>query len=421
MNKLTQKFLAVSLLALAGCEGEANSGRLVGFIVDGQTGQRLNFFKAESDKNNLGADGDSKSQVYAIVDGEFRRAEPCGRGDLNSKNGIEADGCYQIKNIPEGMTIPIFAQAEGYERFVGEYTYSELNSDIEHSQEVANIRLFPKNFAVDYRFNVSFNNQPVPKAQIICQYLPTSSNTLQIAGDFLNPVNTGTTSITATSGDDGVAVIQGTQLVNGASYHCEAVLSQSMDGRTLAGQDNIVAGVTQPERIVSLSASGATDTFLYAVRSNADDSNALLGADGKLVINFNRPVELIPGTGNCRVATSFISSPTGTTGSLIVSSDVPGSDTSENVTVETSPDGLTMTIGFRAQDSFQSDDRGTTVSFSGIYVRPRGSTGRQIRYIGGAGTCPEVEGYTPSTLSSQRLTFLNGGFTTAQPGTIRLF
>ncbi|WP_375767583.1 hypothetical protein NR798_38805 [Archangium gephyra] len=419
MNKLTQKFLAVSLLALAGCEGEANSGRLVGFIVDGQTGQRLNFFKAESDKNNLGDDGDSQSQVYAIIDGEFRRAEPCGRGDLNGKNGIEADGCFQIKDIPEGMTVPVFAQAPGYERFIGEYTYALMDLDVEHAQKVANIRLFPKGFAVDYRFNVSFNNQPVPNAQVICQYMPTTGNTLQVSGTFMDPVNTGTAAITATSNADGVASIPGAQLVNGATYRCEAVLSQSMDGVTLSGQGNITAGVTQSEQRMSLSTSGSTDTLLYAVRSNADDTTKLMGADGKLMVTFNRPVEIVAGTADCQYATAAIYYPDsdGVTGAIYPTP--AGSTTngvSESVTAEVSADGLTLTLGFKAERPFEADDRGTYVSFSGIIVRPRGSmSSSDIRAIGGVGACPAVAGYSVGDVANLR----TGGFD--QNNTIQLF
>ena len=423
MNKLTQKFLAVSLLALAGCEGEANSGRLVGFIVDGQTGQRLNFFKAESDKNNLGDDGDSKSQVYAIIDGEFRRAEPCGRGDLNSKNGIEADGCYQIKDIPEGMTIPIFAQAEGYERFVGEYTYSEINSDIEHSQQVANIRLFPKGFSVDYRFNVSFNNAPVPNAQVICQYMPTTGNTLQVSGNFLAPVTTGTTAISVTSNADGVAVIPGAQLVNGAAYRCEAVMSQTLDGRTLSGQGTIMAGVTQADQRMLMTTTSTTDDLLYALRSNADDSTRLMGANGKLIITFNRAVEIVPGTADCQVASSFLTDTDndGRTGRLItdVRNNPPTtySSASESVSADVSTDGLTLTIGFKTEPGFEfdPDDRNTYITFSGIIVRPRGATdSTQVRYIGSAAGCPAVSGYSYSELMNLRL-----GST--QPEYIQLF
>jgi hypothetical protein len=419
MNKLTQKFLAVSLLALAGCEGEANSGRLVGFIVDGQTGQRLNFFKAANDKNNLDADGDSQSQVYAIIDGEFRRAQPCGRGDLNDKNGIEADGCFQINGIPEGMTIPIFAQAPNYERFVSEYTYAEINSDVEHAQKVQNIRLFPKGFSVNYRFNVSYNNQPVPNAQVICQYSPIDGNSLQVSGNFLPPVNTGTTTITATSNTEGVAEIAGAQLVNGASYRCEAVMSQSMDGLTLSGQGNITAGVTQSEQRMVLSTSGSTDTLLYAVRSSADDNTKLVGADGKLVITFNRPVEIVPGTADCQYAVATIAYPDsdGLTGSIYPTP--AGSTTngvSESVNADVSTDGLTLTLGFKTETPFDADDRGTYVTFSGVIVRPRGSTASsQLRAIGGVGACPAVSGYSVGDVVNLR----TGGF--EQNNTIQLF
>lgn len=417
MNKLTQKFLAVSLLALAGCEGEANSGRLVGFIVDGQTGQRLNFFKAESDKNNLGEDGDSQSQVYAVIDGEFRRAKPCGRGDLNDKNGIEADGCFQIDNIPEGMSFPIFAQAPGYERFIGEYTYALMDMDVEHAQAVGNIRLFPKGFSVDYRFNVSFNNQPVPNAQVFCQYTPTTNNTLQVSGSFLAPTTTGTTTISATSDAEGVALIPGAQLVNGASYRCEAVMSQALDGRTLAGQGTITAGVSQSEQRMAMSTTSSTDELFYAVRSNVDDSTKLLGTDGKLIVTFNRPVEIVPGTADCQTASASVYYPDsdGIQGQLNVHSG--GNSVSEQVSAEVSADGLTLTVGYRAEIAFDQDDRGTYISFSGIILRPRGVTNtNELRAVGGvAAACPAIAGYNVEDVANLRT---GGG---DQNDTIQLF
>lgn len=426
MNKLTQKMLVVSVLALAGCEREADSGRLVGFIVDGQTGQRMNFFQADGKKNNLDDDSDSQSQVYAVIDGELRRAEPCGSGDSTDENGIEADGCYQIDGIPEGMVVPIFAQAPGYERFVGEFEYPMLDEDQERAQYVGNIRLFPKGFATDYRFNVAFNNQPVAKAQVLCQFLSTSGNSLQVTGNFdtfLSPTNTGTTTISATSGDDGVAVIPGAQLVNGGSYHCEAVLGEPVDGRTLAGQSNIVAGVSQADQRLALSADSAADTLLYAVRSNVDNSDVLLGGNGKLIVTFNRPVEIVPGTEDCQIAsaTVFDTDGDGRTGQLITDvRNAPGapSTTSESVTAAISGDGLTLTLGFKVEPGFEfdPDDRGTAISFNGVVLRPRNSADlAQVRTIGAVGACPAVVGFTTAAVKSLR----TGG--AGQSNTIRLF
>ncbi|QRK13096.1 hypothetical protein JQX13_25565 [Archangium violaceum] len=419
MRELTQKFLVASLLALAGCEHEANSGRLVGFIVDGQTGQRLNFFQADGKKNNVDDDKNSQSQVYAVIDGEFRRAEPCGSGDLTEENAIEADGCYQINGIPEGMIVPIFAQAPGYERFVGEFEYPMLAKDQEYAQYVGNIRLFPKGYTTDYRFNVDFNGQPVAKAQVICQYLNDAGSSLGVSGDFtgfLTPKNTGTTTVSATSGDDGVAVIPGAQLVNGATYNCHAVLNQSLDGRTLSGQSFIVAGVNQTEQSLSLSAVGSLDSLLYAVRSNVDDGAKLLGADGKLVVTFNRPVEIVPGTADCQIASASIVYPDSDTIQGSINGNTPDNAVSEQVTAEVSGDGLTLTVGFRAEIAFDPDDRGTYVSFSGIVVRPRGITdSRQVRAIGAATSCPAVAGYDVMDLQNLRV---GGGY---QSNTIQLF
>ncbi|MFL5352168.1 hypothetical protein [Archangium sp.] len=416
MNKLTQKFLVVSMLAFAGCEHEANSGRLVGFIVDGQTGQRMNFFKADGSKNNLDDDKDSKNQVYAVIDGEFRRAVPCGSGDANDDNGIEADGCYQIDGIPEGMEIPLFAQADGYERFVGQLEYPILDSDQEHAQYVGNIRLFPKGYTTDYRFAVSFNNQPVAKAQVICQYLATNGNTLQTQGDFLEPVNTGTTTVTATAGDDGVAIIPGAQLVNGATYKCEGVLNHALDGQTLSGQGYIVAGVNQPEQSMSLSADDSIDYLLYAVRSNMDDDTKLMGANGKLVITFNRPVEIVPGTVDCQTASASISYPDSDTTQGKLNGYIADNNASEQVTTEISPDGLTLSVGYKAEIAFDPDDKGTIVYFSGIVLRPRGSTdSREARAIGGVGTCPAISGFRVWDMVNLRL---GGDY---QPDYVRLY
>lgn len=422
MNKLTQKFLVVSLLGLSSCYGEAQSGRLVGFIVDGQSGQRLNFFKDDGAKHNIGDDGESTSQVYAIIDGEFRRAKPCGRGDLTANNAIVADGCYQIDGIPEGMTIPIFAESPNYERFIGEYTYSTLDTDIERSQEVANIRLFPKGYAVDYHFNLTYANQPVADAKVICQYQQDSDNTLQVQGDFLWPRNTGSAAVTATSNAEGVATIPGSALVNGAFYYCEAVLSQTVETRTLAGQTSFTAGVSQAEQRLALSATGATDTVLYAVRSNADDTSTLFGVNGKLVVTFNRPVEIVAGTADCQVATATTSDvdADGRTGRIItdVRNNPPTtySTTSESVTADISADGYTLTLGFKVEPGFEfdPDDRGTSVTFGGIVLRPRGTTDANARYIGALGSCPAVANFSTAQVKNLRTP-------TFQNATIKLF
>jgi hypothetical protein len=256
----------------------------------------------------------------------------------------------------------------------------------------------------------------VPNAQVFCQYTPTTANTLQVSGSFLEPVTTGTTTVTATTNADGVAAIPGAQLVNGATYRCESVMSQSMDGVTLSGQGNFTAGVSQAEQRMALTTSGSTDTLLYAVRSNADDTTKLMGADGKLMITFNRPVEIVPGTADCQVATAAVYYPDSDTIQGRLNGNTAGNGTSEQVSAELSADGLTLTVGYRAEIAFDADDHGTYISFSGIVLRPRGSSSSSdIRAIGGTGACPAVTGYSVGDVANLR----TGG--SDQNNTIQLF
>ncbi|MFY0528995.1 hypothetical protein ACN28I_39505 [Archangium gephyra] len=84
--------------------------------------------------------------------------------------------------------------------------------------------------------------------------------------------------------------------------------------------------------------------------------------------------------------------------------------------MESSADGLTLTLGFNSRLAFDPDDRGTYISFSGIVVRPRGATDTtNLRAIGGVGACPAINGYYVSDLRNLRM----GG--SDQTGTIQLF
>ncbi|XXF76793.1 hypothetical protein P2318_27605 [Myxococcaceae bacterium GXIMD 01537] len=389
--KFKKSLAALSLFTLASCSGDMSEGRLVGFVVDGQTGQRVNLFKADEAKQNVEDDAESKSQVYAVIDGEFRRAKPCGEGDLTQENAIEADGCFQIDGIPLGMEIPVFAKAPGYERFIGRYTYQLHDEDTKGYQRIANIRMFPVGFAVDYKFQVNFQGRPVPGVNVVCQYRQSQANNLAVDGIFLQPENSGSTGVSAQTGADGVAVIPGAQLVNGANYHCEAVANQQVDGRVLSGERDIVAGVAQAEQRMALTANGSLDNGLYAVNSNADNPAELLGANGKLIISFNKPVQLLPRVVDCHNASLFTSDydADGNTGSM--PANIPGNNASETVLTELSADGLTLTLTPRFERALDADDRGTSIGFSGVYVQPRNATdGAQVRYIGGACAMGEI-------------------------------
>lgn len=407
MRAWVRSCVAVSLLSLGGCFFTEQNGRLVGFLVNGQTGERINLFTDANGKPNRADDPNAKNQVWAVINGEFRRARPCGTGDLNASNGIEANGCYQIDNIPPDMEFPLFASVEGFERFHGQVTYplpdSSVELDKQNPQIVGNIRLFPKGYAVDYRVQVSYAGRPMAGVKVLCQYLATNANTVAVDGSFLQPQNTTSGTVSASTDEGGVALLPGSQFVIGARYNCEAIYEQALEGRLLSADNlTLVAGVTQPNLQLSLAASGSLEGSFYALNSNVDSSDVLHGANGQLRITFNRPVEILPGTEDCQVAT--LSAPdtnqNGTFGSLPTNQVGGGSET---VNATLSGDGLTLTLSLRGATNLDPGDLGTRALFDGIVLRPRSGDSRVVRYIGTIAGCTAATVYgTQSPLRNLR-------------------
>lgn len=398
MQAWVRSCMAVSLLSLGGCFFADQNGRLVGFVVNGQTGERINLFSAANNKNNRADDANAKNQVWAIINGEFRRARPCGTGDLNSSNGIEADGCYQIENIPPDMEFPLFANVDGFERFHGQVIYplpdTTVELDRQNPQIVGNIRLFPKGYSVDYRLQVSFAGRPIPGVKVLCQYLATNANTVSVDGSFLQPQNTTSGTVSASTDENGVALLPGNQFVIGARYNCEAISDQNVEGRLLAADNiSITAGVTQANLQVTLSASGVPDGSFYALYSNVDSQDVLHGANGQIRVTFNRPVEILPGTEDCQLAT--LAAPDTNQNNVVAAlpPNTTGNGTSETVSASLSSDGLTLTLSLRGATNLDTGDLGTRAAFDGIVLRPRGADGRVVRYIGAIAGCTTATVY----------------------------
>lgn len=417
MRSLFKAALAVAAMGLVGCGG---GNKIVGFVVNGQTGERVNIFKNEDGKKpeNQNDDDDSKSQIYAILDGRFTRAVPCDAGDANEDNGIQPDGCYMIENVPFDQQIPIFAQIEGFERFHGTLSAIDTNELTENFQRVANLRVFPVGFAMNYSVSVHHNGTGVPNATVMCQ-IRQGQNTLATDGNFLAPENTTSQAISLTTDNDGNATIEGSRLVNGATYKCEAFRSDLFNGNALSGETTFVAGVDQPALHIAVNISGSlgfTDE-LYALRSNADGPNDLLGDGAGLTIFFNRPVELVPRTQDCHVAT-ITSVDFDNDGNTPSTRPYEKNDSSESVTATFSPDGMSLTLNYRLENPIDPDDINVAVSFHGIYIRPVASGDNIMRLIGTPvqNTCDEAGrlGAVPA-LKNARLNGLD------QPTTIRLF
>jgi hypothetical protein len=404
--------MAAVLASLAGCSG-GGSGVIVGFVVDGQTGAPINFFKDNGTLKNLQDDATATNQIYSIVDGSFVRATPCGSGVISDTNKIPADGCFKISGVPFGEKLPIFASFGGYERFHGEFDYPGAVLDPSGKeltpapkQLVGNIRLFPKNYTVDYKILVHLDGRGVNDVTVACQIRQASVG-LDIQGDFIPPLDTMSPTLTGNTGaddtyGDGFLKINGGDLVLGATYHCEAfrkdLYSDSSENPTdgvLTGSVDFVAGVDAPEVSLEVKPQDVKGdaSLIYAVYSNADDPTTPLGQHAKLIITFNRAVEVVPSSQDCQTAT--IKAPdTNGNGNTIPAEpqNIPGNNASEQVSITTSGD-TGLAISFMSPlDPFDPGDIGSTVTFGGILIRPKDASGsttdiNAIRGIGGGGLC----------------------------------
>ena len=405
-------------LGLAGCQ-PSGEGRLVGYVVDAVSGEPVNLFKANGDKANVGDDANSKSQVYAVIDGQFRRARPCGTGDLNGENAIQADGCFQLEGIPAGLSFPIVAQLEGYARFQTTYTapLPQLRGRRDPLPARGQHPRLPRRLlgGLPHPARPSWARRSRTR-EFSCQYLPAQGNDLSAMGNFLPPENTISKMTVAVTDATGVAVVPGAELVLGAQYVCLARMEQPVSGRILVGAATFIAGVTQPDLYAYLDNEGARDDAPFVVRSNVDNPFVPVGAGGSLVMTFNRPVEFVPGTADCQVA-NLIAPDTdadGNTGALVA--NVAGNNESEQVSASISADGLTLTLGARALSApMDLGDSGVWLEFHGVALRARGAGEHgQIRYLGG-GFCAAISNY-PNV--RQLVTLLNGA---AQDNAVLLY
>lgn len=394
MQRLLKTCAVVLAVALAGCNNGKRYGRIIGFVINGQTGQRLNAFPNSGNLANLGNDSAATNQVFALVEGRFKRAEPCGQGDANQNNLITADGCYRIEGVPVNTDVPVFAQFDGFDRFHGQTridTVASVQEDLIDTdpQVIGNIMVWPRGFQVDYSVNVRASGRPVPDATVNCQ-ANVGNNVFSTDGDdFINPEATTSETIRATTGADGVALLSGAQLVNGASYNCEVFRSDELAGRVVQSDFSFTAGVDEPSIGVDLNVSGP-GAVLYAVRTNNENSDALLGVSATLIVYLNTPAEIVPGTVDCQRATLSTSDfdADGQTASL--ATDTVDNGASETTNASLSADGLVLTVALRALSTpFDTGDLGTSATFNGIFLRTRDQAFHQRSFVIG-GTNPNA-------------------------------
>lgn len=369
--------LALTALFAAACSSGRTDTAIVGFVVDGRTGGPIDFFSSR----NLGDSADSINQIYTLMNGELVRATPCGEGILNDSNKAFAASCYKLTGVPYGEQLPIFAVHDGYEKIRGTVVYPSFTmGDGGVKQVIANIRMFPKNFSIDYKLLVTLDGRGVNGVTVACQ-IRQEDVTLATDGELIVPASTTSPAISAVSATDsiygdGLVKLGGSSLVLGAKYDCQAFKD---DGSVLSGSVSFRAGVDPPEIRLPVEVTRSPDPdLLYAVDSNAEDPTVDLGTNAKLTVHFNRPVEIVATTIDCQTysmtSTDFMNS-----GSAdpTLPVDTPQNTASEMVRAWMSADNLQLTVEYVAplSDPPNPNVRHASVTFAGLYVRPKRSNG----------------------------------------------
>jgi len=393
---MQKRFLAAVLgvtLSGIGCSNESNrenqTYRWIGFLVDGSTATPL----------ALTGDDKSSNQVFAVVEGKVRRAKPC---DGSDEKVTPLPGCFMLDDIPvttihstnqQVNQVPVFATYEGYERFQGQLTGmrsvdTENVTEIQDMQLYANIRVFPKNYQVGYRVWTAYNNRPVPDVRVVCQIRNAPGNEYDTNGSFLTPDDSLGGVVDVRSDASGYATLT-TPLVNGATYRCYANRAEQFEGHIVQGTVEFVAGVSAANQTINLTA--APNQVLFATSANNEDPGVTRGADGRLSVTFNRPIEILPGTTDCQFAALFAPDTNGDTNAAgPLPTTVSGNNTSEQVNATVSGDGLTLELGYKpGTPGVNPNDLGSTVTFSGIFIRPLNAEPAYVYRIGsetGAGT-----------------------------------
>ncbi|WP_309895048.1 hypothetical protein [Archangium sp.] len=423
---MQKRFLAAVLgvtLSGVGCSNESNrenqTYRWIGFLVDGSTATPL----------ALTGDDKSSNQVFAVVEGKVRRAKPC---DGSDEKITPLPGCFMLDDLPVSSIystnqqvnqIPVFATYEGYERFQGQLTGmrsvdTENVTEILDMQLYANIRVFPKNYQVAYRVWTAYNNRPVPNVRVVCQIRNANGNEYATNGNFIAPDDSLGGVVDVRSDDSGYATLS-TPLVNGATYNCYANRAEPFEGHIVQGSVEFVAGVSAAEQTIALNSD--PDPVLFATSASNQDPGVTLGADGKLSITFNRPIEILPGTTDCQFATLSAPDTNGDTNAAgPLPTTISGNANSEQVNATVSGGGLTLELGFKpGTPGVNQFDLGSTVTFSGIFIRPLGAEPAYVFRIGSA-----TGAATPACALGQAYAFPNAVVnihTGAVSPTIRLF
>jgi hypothetical protein len=317
--------VAPVFLAACGISGSSNSskdgggssvagptGCVQGVVVDGRSQDRIKL---------PAHDRSTRTGIFVLLRNELIQATPA----TMQQDADRLDGEYALCGIPLDETLPIFAWVDGYEPFQShvridskhlhkfkknspaddDSTYEGTLEERSVPVTLANIRMFrvgenTKDLSVFVR-NAA---KPVAGARVELRPLTFDSafdDQRQIGANyFLTPSPERLKKITTTTGEDGHAVFAAADLVVGASYEYLVFGDATGDSYIWErGQLTIgllpVRGDESPSATYVVNVDIADSAPVLKLISRSTD-HQIYNETGDVVLVFNRPVELVPGT-----------------------------------------------------------------------------------------------------------------------------
>lgn len=370
----------MSTLALSSCGKDENSnnnndsklrtGFVQGFIIDGITNQPIAI-----------PDSSTEQGVRVLVHNRLINARSAAAVHAIAQESDVLKGEYAIGNIPLYEKFPILVDIPGYQKFQG---YVNINSRVAplaadttedvvriNPTEIANIMLFPLGHkSQDLNMNITSNAMPVVGAEIKLNY--ASANTLGVPSqyeNFLRPVNTRMGSLIGKTNEKGQVVFAKDQLVMGGHYQYTIIPPSGLEdaeittGTVIAGL--VSSGLTLGEAtpyyvsIEMKSADPALNIVSHSLSLNSPDS------EGRLIVLFNREIEIVAGTEK------------GITAVLVNSEEAELTSDDQKAAVSIQGNKLIVTPKWKnGQKPNLTVEKNIAVVYSGIIVRAKNGTDR---------------------------------------------
>jgi hypothetical protein len=338
-------------------------GCVQGYVVDGITGSRIDFSSLKIEKDQ---------GIYIDVARE--------RVVAGLQSAPTTTGGFRICNIPLDEAYLLRADLPGYESMEG---MVRVRSTIKPFADAAvedirkqvpslnvNIRMYPRDLATqDLKFMVTSFAEPVKGA--VVHLKPNSGalaeNSVVDETGFLIPTNIGSTNFTAETDDSGLAVFAAADLMLGARYEYivlppagESFL-EPIRGLVELKIRNADDRTSAAFPYLQLVAFDGTSPKLAELQFSTQSQN--YAEDGKLIIVFNRKIEILPGTEDGITATL------GQAHGAELATDIKGNFIPDQVSYEIDGYRLILLPKWKTKPNEQREG-GLTIAYKGIHVRP---------------------------------------------------